>query len=332
MIEPVLAVRNRILSFLALPEPMVIVIDGLDECDDKELMAEFIEVVISACQDGSQFPFRLFFTSRMEEHLLKKLEAQAARSVIYRLALPDFEASNDIRTFFQSRFSTIYEENRRLMGDVPLPWPSQLDLEALVEKAAGSFLFAFTLVNFVNDGSDLPHRKLSIALGAHAGLDPLYTQVLSAGAHCHIFKRVLGTIMLLAYPVSIISLGHLLQLETADILRALLRIQSIVLIPEDDEQPVQLFHTSLRDFLTSQPRSGKFFIDPPICHTSIAIDCLKLMAVSLKRDSVFRGAVSEYVCGNWCHHLHQSLIERGNNFLNPSFKYSVLSCLTNFKS
>ena len=89
--------------------------------------------------------------------------------MIYCLALQDFDATDDIRTFFQRRFATIYKENTR---NVPQPWPLYSDLKTLVYKASGSFIFAFTLINFVNDGADLPHRKLPIALAAHPGPRP----------------------------------------------------------------------------------------------------------------------------------------------------------------
>ncbi|KIM85758.1 hypothetical protein PILCRDRAFT_816968, partial [Piloderma croceum F 1598] len=309
VIEPILAVTDTNTT----TTPMIIFVDALDECDDKELMAEFIEIVADAYR-RNQLPLRVFFTSRVEEHLRKKLEAPTARSVIYYLALQDFDAANDIRKFFQHRLATIYEENHRLMRDVPRPWPSHTDLDALVEKASGSFIFAFTLINFVDDGADLPHQKLPIALAAHAGLDPLYTEVLSTAPRGEVLKRVIGTILLLKSDLSITSLGHLLQFNTAHILQTLLGVQSILMIPGNDDEPVRLFHTSLRDFLMSEPRSGGFFIDPPARHLDILLDCLKL-------------AASEYACINWCHHFNQWLIPG-----NPSHDDYLTSCLTNFAS
>src|ERR1700733_10938560 len=134
VIEPTLAVTdtNPTTKF------MVIIVDALDECDDKDLMAEFIEIIADAYRANRRLPFRVFFTSRVEEHLRKKLEAPAARSVIYHLALQDFDATNDIRKFFRHRFATIYEENHRLMRNITLPWPSHTDLQSLVRKASGS--------------------------------------------------------------------------------------------------------------------------------------------------------------------------------------------------
>jgi hypothetical protein len=222
------------------------------------------------------------------------------------------------------------------MRDVPRPWPSHTDLRSLVRKASGSFIFAFTLIKFVDDGQ--PHRKLPIALNAHAGLDPLYAQVLSAAPRSHEFKRVISTIMLLTSNLSVTALGHLLQLDTADVLEALLGVQSILMIPGNGDQPVRLFHTSLRDFLTSKPRSGDFFIDPPTCHLDILLACLKLVTIPPKTDIFFSSDASRYACNNWYHHFDQWLTV-GNelqddplssyltNFVSQSFEYWVNTLL-----
>jgi hypothetical protein len=42
------------------------------------------------------------------------------------------------------------------MRNIPRPWPSHTDLEALVGKASGSFIFAFTLINLIDDGGRVP--------------------------------------------------------------------------------------------------------------------------------------------------------------------------------
>ena len=47
------------------------------------------------------------------------------------------------------------------------PWPSNSDVEALVEKAGGLFLSAVKIVNFIDDGTNVPHRKLTAALRAN---------------------------------------------------------------------------------------------------------------------------------------------------------------------
>jgi hypothetical protein len=109
IINPVLAITEPIL-------PMVIVIDAIDvriyafnnisqECDDKDSIADFIEII--SCAFGyHRLPLQFFITSRVEEHIRKKFELSVAQPVTYLLALQDFRADADIRLFFRSRFST----------------------------------------------------------------------------------------------------------------------------------------------------------------------------------------------------------------------------------
>jgi hypothetical protein len=327
LVEPILAVRNTILAALKKQKSMLIVIDALDECDDKKSIAEFIQSVANVFQENRRLPIRIFYTSRIEEHLRKKLEAP----MVYPLNLEDFDACVDIRTFFRSRFSIIRKENQA-MRSIALPWPSDADIDALVRKSEGSFIFANTLVNFVDDGTDLPHRKLQTALTVDAGLDTLYSQVLSVASHTKNTKRVIGTIMLLNDLLPITSLACLLQLETADVIQALLGLQSILLIPSDDNQPVRLFHTSLRDFLTAQPRSGAFFIDPPTRHLCIVIHCLKAITIP-PEHVIFYDKEQKYAGLNWCNHLLRGLTDiGGTHILHSQLGASFMSSVVDFAS
>ena len=321
IVEPILTLREPI-------RRMVIVCDALDECDDKDEVADFIEIITRT----SQLPFLFLFTSRVEEHIQKKFETLAAQSAIHLLRLEDFNANADIRTFIRSRFSTIREENHRVMRHIPQPWPSSHDLEEIVGKASGSFIFADTFINFVNDGSDLPHRKLRIALQTHAGLDPLYHQVLSAAPRDRYFQRIIGTIMLLKHNLPIADIACLVRLETADVLHFLLGIQSILAIPEDDTHPVRLLHTSLRDYLVTRQRSQIFFINPPTRHLFIATNCLAVIAEHPEPD-FFDSDRLKYASLNWCHHLDCCIKEGGGqSLLDPQSYDYVVKCLTDFRS
>jgi hypothetical protein len=65
--------------------------------------------------------------------------------------------------------------------------------------------------------------------------------------------RTSETIMTVKEQLSIADVTYLLQIDTGDVIHALLGVQSILLVPEDDELPIRQFHTSLRDFLTTGP-------------------------------------------------------------------------------
>jgi hypothetical protein len=313
------------------PLPMVIVIDALDECDDKELVADFIEIVARATLDP-QLPLRFFFTSRVEEHIQEKFSTSPALDATYCVALHEFDADADIRTFFRTRFSTIYQEKRRLIGKITLPWPSESDLDELVSKSDGSFIFAFTLVNFVNNGSDLPHRKLQAALQSHAGLDPLYSQILLTAPRSSHFVQIFETIMTVEERLSVMDLACLLQVETGDVVHALLGIQSVLVVPENDHYPIRPFHTSLRDFLNTKTRSKDLFIDPSIRHLLITSNCLATMVAHNGKD-FFEDEGLRFACVNWIHHLLAAMKAEGDdNLLFSEHGTFFLDKLTDFVS
>jgi hypothetical protein len=214
------------------------------------------------------------------------------------------------------------------MRNVPQPWPSKSELDALVRKASGSFILASTLINFIGDG-DLPHKMLPMVSNSSADLDHLYTQILSSVHRSETFERTIGTIMRLKSPLSITSLAYLLQLESINILQALIGIQSILMIPGSDDEPVRLFHTSLRDFMTTKSRSGDFFVDPTVGHFVIANGCLRALTIPPKTIT-FVGELQGYSCINWCHHFCESLIGGESTFLDPSLGGSLMNLLTHF--
>ena len=323
VVDPILSVTRSLL-------PMVIVVDAIDECNDKQMMANVISIIAQAFRHH-RLPLRFFFTSRVEEHILDRFTAPPALAATYRLNLHDFDAKVDIHTFFRSQFSTIYEQKHRLMRNVTLPWPSESDLNTLVEKSSGSFAFASTLTKFVNDGRDLPHQRLQVALECHAGLDPLYTQVLHSATHSPYFTRVFTTIITITEQLSITDLACLLQIEGGAVIHALEGVQSIIMVPEDDEQPVQLFHTSLRDFLTTKARSEHLFMNPPICHLSTAGDCLVAMTAHTG-DDIYEDGGLKFAAISWCYHMLSAINEDGGSNHLLFQNHAIINILTNFVS
>ena len=191
---------NIMFPQLKLPAA-VIIIDALDECDDRVLMAGFVEAAIDA---GKSWPFRILFTGRIDEHLRQIFQTEAAQSVTYSLSLHDFIADEDIRRFYIRTFMEIYARNRHIfMRGVPLPWPTNEDLNLLVNNTAGVFNYASTVVAFINDGSDLPHLQLQSVLKHHDGLDPVNTQIRSVAARNKDFDTVLGKLTPLADPLDV---------------------------------------------------------------------------------------------------------------------------------
>ena len=168
------------------------------------------------------------------------------------------------------------------------------------------------------------------ALITEGGLDDLYTQVLSRVPRDDNFDRVLGTVILVRSPLPINFLGHLLRIDTAKIVHTLLGIQSILLIPGNDDQAIQLFHTSLRDFLMTPERSRGYFIEPLFRHLHIASDCL-LAIREPPTDDIFFDEGQKYACVHWFYHLWQALAKGGQDYLNTLLsEMPLINCLQDF--
>ena len=149
----------------------------------------------------------------------------------------------------------------------------------------------------------MPHKAFQCLLESGAvGLDLLYKQVLSSASKTAALHQILGTIMILEDNQSISFLSSLLNLQHEEVILGLLAVQSIIKVPGCDDQPIMLFHTSLRDFLTIRSRSEQYFIDPPQQHLCLAIHCLKHLAEYPSKD-FFEGDVVNYACFNWPHHI-----------------------------
>lgn len=142
------------------------------------------------------------------------------------------------------------------------------------------------------------------------------------------FREVVGSIVILASPLSVDSLASLLQIQQTDIASQLDLLHSVLRNPTDQDAPVRLLHTSFREFLLG-PQEGRnlFWIDSKERHDIIAAQCLELLSKRkpLKQDicalehtrtlrnEVDRGTIDsfitadvQYACSYWVYHLEQS--------------------------
>ncbi|TFK36565.1 hypothetical protein BDQ12DRAFT_714067 [Crucibulum laeve] len=307
-------VREAHKKGLSEKKKRIIIIDALDECDDKEKMAEFIKAITILCNTpGFQLPFMLLLTSRVEKHIQQQFNDPKTQSVIHYLSLGDFNATKDIKLYLKSQLSTIYACNNTIMRHLPQPWPSMDQLEQLSRNAEGSFIIASTLVKFIGNDTSHPHDQLEKALHMADGLDPVYYQVITTAFQGNkimldILGKVLVVLALAEEPLSITDIGIMLQIKEYHIVYMLSGLQAILLIPENDDEPVKWFHTSLRDYLCTKDRSRNLFIDLWQSHAMLAMKCLKVIVeYSTKEKSDINQSINSYACNYWLHHLNQAL-------------------------
>ena len=94
-------ILDPILSLPQVIPTRVIVVDALDECDDVAAIGEFIRDITLAAIRTPHFPFKFFFTSRMDEQLSKAF-CSAARPVTHSLSLDDIDSHSEISMFTEN--------------------------------------------------------------------------------------------------------------------------------------------------------------------------------------------------------------------------------------
>ena len=223
-------------------------------------------------------------------------------------------------------------------------WPSVNDIQALVHLSSGLFIFAATAARFIQDRHySNPKGQLAQLLSAvttsdstsYGLLDQLYLQVLEcafptmSSEFASRLKLVLGSLVLLCNPLSPSSMEQLLGLAVP-LQSTLEQLQSVVVLPSDSNEPVQVIHPSFHEFLTNSNRctNSNFLVIPELYHSFLAQACLDAMK-SLKRNicnieqpwklhheltnlpkSVHRCIPQslQYACQYWSQHLRQGLL------------------------
>jgi hypothetical protein len=287
---------RRLLRMPRIPKrPYLIVIDGLDECSQTAEVQEFIDQLLDFFKKCPFTPLRFLITSRIEEHIRSHITKDP--DLVHVVDLTDICPDDDITTLVLHEFGEAAKHNP-VIRNYPGTWPSQEGLAKLMEHAGRSFIFIKTLLDYIlepNEDGSTPMVRLQRALGMHPGLDGLYTQTLNRSKNSPHFYNVISTIALSRQPMSISDLADLLDVPPFEIFNILLPLQAIIRVPGDDQHPVTFFHTSLRDFLTQEARSGpEALFASPTHHEYLARRCLHSRH---KRPSVQR-----YAGDHWLDH------------------------------
>jgi hypothetical protein len=287
VIEPLLSIVDSLST-------MIIVVDGLDEYDGNLPLADLV-VLFRDLPD--RLPFRIFFTSRPEARILEIFNTSSLARQTYRLALQDFSSRYEVEDLLRSRLLTVREKR-----GLPSTWPSAADLNRLSKQSGGLYIYAETLIRFIDDEYGSPPERLQSALDTFSGIDHLYHKVLREARRYPAFAQVMGRVIYLGEPLNIGPLSVLLRLPSLTIRLALRGCLSVLVIPDDDEDYIRPYHASLRDLFADRDRAEVHFLDPLHYNLSIMDDCINLLRGSLAIDAQGREPV-RYACRYWCHHL-----------------------------
>jgi hypothetical protein len=253
-----------------------ILLDGLDELDEKHCQRDIIRLVTSFALQQPSVPLVWVIASRPEPHIVNTFkEKQIASS--YReefIPVDSPEACQDVERYLRSSFVTICQEFPHI---VPQDWPEEIKLTKLAHAASGLFAFADVAVRFIGDARHAdPITRLNDVLAViersrvdsgdnqpFAHLDALYMRILASIPRktWPLTQQVLVAIYMLrdAELRSTKGLSVILGVELSKVYTAINDLYSILNISLDDVYSGMHFHhASLTDFLWAPSRSKKF--------------------------------------------------------------------------
>ncbi|KAF8203547.1 hypothetical protein K438DRAFT_1820351 [Mycena galopus ATCC 62051] len=269
---------------------MAIVIDGLDECEGENVQQEIIELIGKAVTQ-LHCPLRFLIVSRPESHI-SQIFGQPSFDDLHR-KFNIHQSFDDIRAYLDSEFTRIHRDHETMV-DVASPWPSQTDVEHLVDKSSGYFIYAATVIKFIDDPDFRPTERLEIVMGIaepengspFSALDQLYVQILEAVPGRRQLLRILS-VLAANLILSLLHIEQLLGMKTGDVRLALRRACSVVDVPLDSQGCLTTHHASFLDFLNEQKRSRVFFTGVrSIHHQKLAVDILQAFSYTNDDPSV----------------------------------------------
>ncbi|KAJ3537866.1 hypothetical protein NM208_g6148 [Fusarium decemcellulare] len=282
-----------------LPDKVVIVIDALDECDNNNHR----DTILRLLTGTNQTRLKLFITSRPEFDITTYFaikEGPHQELVLHQVEPRTVE--DDIRAVLKhaiNDFASKYNQTHPTQhSQLSVGWPGDDRFQSLVRMSVPLFIAAATFIRMITDDSWAvsPERKLNFILNSPRNTSseygvlygPVLNRVLVGTPHTYqsdirqSFEKIVGSIILLANPLSATSLASLLNIEVMDIDSQLDSLRPVLDVPNGDG-PVKLFHLSFRDFLLDDS-AGSFQVQESKVHGSLTTECLRILTIRLKTD------------------------------------------------
>ncbi|KAB5593584.1 hypothetical protein CTheo_2973 [Ceratobasidium theobromae] len=268
----------------AMPDNLVVVIDALDECEDRHAAKLVLELIFKFAPG---LPLKFFVTSRPEPEIYEKMISRTSspRKVLHLHEIEKSLVQADIELYLSEELRSIS------------PTPSQI--HQLAQQSGCLFIYAATLVRYIRLGkqSANPQKRLRAVLGItpkptkkHLEIDALYTAILQSALdeedleseEVDDVRIVLWVVLCVQEPVPVETLAALTGLvEIERVLSALQPLRSVLHFSERGGL-VSTLHASFPDFMFSRERSGPFFCNPSQHNQLIARQCFVVMKQELR--------------------------------------------------
>ncbi|KAG2141182.1 uncharacterized protein EDB93DRAFT_641773 [Suillus bovinus] len=287
--------------------PSTFVVDALDECVSETEVADLISLLAYALRQPDLPVIHILLTSRSEAHICEAIRGEdvypmvceipvkiSGEGVAAIISLDGADVDNDIYIVLEHFFRKLRAQRSSF------PQPTRDQLARLANRAGRRFIVASMMMKFIDDGYHDPRDRLQLLLEFTSELLPgtevyrLYDSILATCTDPTRAYLHLSVIATLADPLPIQQISELLGPgEGKDIETTLVQLRSVINIPPDNS-PVNLYHSSVRDYVS----------DPSNCnlpkvqhirhpHSLLAQSSFRLMIQALPASTALLDALSE---------------------------------------
>jgi len=308
---------KRLLSepFRCISDPvtdtLIVVIDALDECSNgSSEIRLFLEQICNYFSTDT-IPLKVFVTSRPEDVISRtitplKPSSPSEWSVVH---IHDIEMSlvqADIKVYVEHELADIAKTRGLEAG-----WPPSTEVDVVVGNANRLFIYAATMIRYVNEDCGNPHRRLSeLASTSRVGqgsnlstqlIDDLYMIILERAfrnkntEEKQVALLVLKLVVCAYTPLTLAGIVDLLNASedlkigvlVSDVRTSLELLSSVISTPRDEGSVATRFHASFPDFLFDKSRCGSVNHIPfRQSHQDLARLCFHVMNKSLIVDNI----------------------------------------------
>lgn len=166
--------------------PMIMIVDGLDECHDIKARRLVLQTIRDAVPQFRGH-LRFLITSRPEHDIqtfFKAMVASMEGQVKLIELKSDLQAYEDVRKYLVDNFKRIKQEHTLWAAFKP-DWPPESSIDCLVDKSSGHFVYASTVIKYIENVRDRPEKRLQditelrkTSKNPYGELDSLYLNIL----------------------------------------------------------------------------------------------------------------------------------------------------------
>ncbi len=254
--------------------PVVIIVDGLDECDVTEL-----EGILTVLAEGfgPNLPFMRLVVSCRPIDCVTRVLAGAQPDTLVNISLDDMsyrdQVVRDIQLYIQHRFAAIYKVRKLRDGtdEFRNVCESRQAADKLSRRAEGLFIWAATVCDFLVQypvesrlqrvlEAESPKNALEAmtslyltALRAIVSENPQDTDIMSS------IRAVLGALIVATDEITVQTLNDLVFSNDRSANLILAKLGSVV--HTSQQGYIQLIHQSFYDFLKDRDQCEEWYID-----------------------------------------------------------------------